>query len=119
MDAIGGVLPLPAAATLSASGAPGTYGPTGAMVRPGSKVSAAQMAAVDKTAKEYEAGFVSAMLESMFAGIKTNKLFGGGSGEDMFRSLLNQEYGKAISERGSLGIADAIKREMLRLQEVH
>ena len=115
MDATGGFLPLPPTATMAL----GSYGPTGAMARPGAKISAAQMAAVDKTAKEYEAGFVSAMLESMFAGIKTNKLFGGGSGEDMYRSLLNQEYGKAIAERGSLGIADAIKREMLHLQEAH
>jgi len=81
------------------------------------KISPAQMARIDKTAKEYEAGFVSAMLESMFAGVKTDKMFGGGSAEDMYRSLMNQEYGKAIAERGSLGIADTIKREMLRLQE--
>jgi Rod binding domain-containing protein len=59
------------------------------------------------------------MLESMFAGVKTDKMFGGGSAENMYRSLLNQEYGKVISQRGSLGIADAIKREMLHLQEAH
>ena len=32
-------------------------------------------------------------------------MFGGGSGEEMYRSLLNQEYGKAIATRGSMGIA--------------
>ncbi|HEV2674066.1 MAG TPA: rod-binding protein [Aliidongia sp.] len=102
-----------------ASTALGTYGRTGAIAGPGDKVSGAQMATIDKTAKEYEAGFVSAMLESMFAGIKTNKMFGGGSAEEMYRSLLNQEYGKAVAARGTLGIADAIKREMLHLQEAH
>ncbi|GGF39017.1 hypothetical protein GCM10011611_51720 [Aliidongia dinghuensis] len=98
-----------------------TYGRTGAPTTgtPGSKLSGAQAAAIDKTAKDYEAGFVSAMLESMFAGIKTDKLFGGGSAEGMYRSLLNQEYGKAVAAHGSLGIADAIKREMLHLQEAH
>jgi flagellar protein FlgJ len=46
-------------------------------------------------------------------------MFGGGEAEGMYRSLLNQEYGKAIAAHGSLGIADAIKREMLHLQEAH
>ena len=59
------------------------------------------------------------MLESMFAGIKTNKMFGGGSAEDMYRSLMTQEYGKAVAQSGTLGIADTIKREMLRMQEAH
>jgi Rod binding domain-containing protein len=95
----------------------GAYGPTGAPAGSTGKLTAAQMAQIDKTAKEYEAGFVSAMLESMFAGVKTNKMFGGGSAEGMYRSLLNQEYGKVVAQRGSLGIADAIKREMMHLQE--
>jgi Rod binding domain-containing protein len=97
----------------------GTYGRTGALNGAGSKLTAAQMATIDKTAKDYEAGFVSAMLESMYAGVKTDKMFGGGSAEGMYRSLLNQEYGKAIAQRGSLGIADSIKREMIRMQEAH
>ena len=95
------------------------YGPNGAVTNPASKISPARMAQIDKTAKEYEAGFVGAMLESMFAGIKTDKMFGGGSGEDMYRSLMTQEYGKAIAERGTLGIADSIKSAMIKMQEVH
>jgi len=95
------------------------YGPNGAVTDPASKISPARMAQIDKTAKEYEAGFVGAMLESMFAGIKTDKMFGGGSGEDMYRSLMTQEYGKAVAERGTLGIADSIKSAMIRMQEVH
>lgn len=98
---------------------PSSYGRTGAPTGAGANVSPARMAQIDKTAKEYEAGFVSAMLESMFAGIKTNKMFGGGSAEDMYRSLMTQEYGKAVAQRGTLGIADTIKREMLRMQEAH
>ena len=115
MNATDGLLPPSSVATASL----GTYGRTGAMAGASGKISAAQMASIDKTATDYEAGFVSAMLESMFAGVKTNKMFGGGSAEGMYRSLLNQEYGKAIAARGSLGIADAIKREMLHLQEAH
>lgn len=78
---------------------------------------AARDAAATRTARDFEAFFVTSMLESMTAGLKPDKLFGGGPGESMYRSLMNQEYGKAIAARGSLGIADEIKREMLRLQE--
>jgi Rod binding domain-containing protein len=74
-------------------------------------------AAVDRTARDFEAFFVSSMIESMTTGLKTPKMFGGGSGEQMYRSLLNQEYGKAIAAHGSLGLADSIRRDMLRLQE--
>jgi Rod binding domain-containing protein len=109
MDAIDGTLPQ--------TPLPTAYGRTGAAA--GAKLSPAQMAQIDKTAKDYEAGFVSAMLESMFAGVKTDKMFGGGQAEGMYRSLLNQEYGKVIAARGGLGIADSIKREMLHLQEAH
>ena len=74
--------------------------------------------AAGKVAQDFEAFFVGQMLESMFQGIKSDSLFGGGSGEDMYKSLQIQEYGKAIAKTGSLGIADAVQREMLKLQEV-
>jgi len=77
----------------------------------------AKTAAVKKAAKDFEAMFMSSMLESMSAGIKPDKTFGGGQGEQIYRSMLNQEYGKALASTGTLGIADAIEREMLKMQE--
>jgi Rod binding domain-containing protein len=79
--------------------------------------SPAKTAAIKKAAQDFEAMFMSSMLESMTAGIKTDKTFGGGQGETMYRSLLNQEYGKAIASTGTLGLAASIEREMLRVQE--
>lgn len=73
---------------------------------------------VRKTAEEFEGFFVSMMLESMFAGIKTDTMFGGGQGEAVFRSMLLQEYGKSISQSDGFGIADTVQREILKLQEV-
>jgi hypothetical protein len=35
----------------------------------------------------------------------------------MFRSLMLQEYGKAVAKQHSLGIADVVKKQLLRLQE--
>lgn len=70
-----------------------------------------------KVAREFESMFLNQMLEHMSAGIKTDGPFGGGQGEAMFRSLLNQQYATGISARGGLGIADAVYRQMLAMQE--
>ena len=69
-------------------------------------------------AEKFEGFFLSMVLETMFAGIDTNSLFGGGHGESVFRSMLLQEYGKSISEQNSLGLADVVQREILKMQEV-
>ncbi len=73
---------------------------------------------MDEVAKEFEAQFISQMLESMFSGIETDGPMGGGEAESTYRSMLTNEYGKLISRAGGIGVADHVKREMLRLQEV-
>ncbi|HUT50224.1 MAG TPA: rod-binding protein [Alphaproteobacteria bacterium] len=70
-----------------------------------------------EAAEEFEAVFLSQMLNNMFAGIKTDKMFGGGHGEDAYRAMMVQEYGKAMSVNGGVGIADAVMREIIQLQE--
>ncbi len=72
---------------------------------------------VRKMAQEYEAFFLSRVLQPMFADIKAAEPFGGGVGEDMWRSLQVDEYGKAIAANGGIGLADGIMREILKLQE--
>ena len=76
-----------------------------------------QYAAMDRVAKEYESVFITEMLGHMFKGIGPNNLFGGGHAEEVYRSLLLQEYGKSIAKSGGLGISNALKEEMIRLQE--
>jgi Rod binding domain-containing protein len=71
-----------------------------------------------KAAVEFEGFFIAMALENMFSGIETDGLFGGGHGEQVFRSMMLQEYGKSIAERSSIGLADAVQREIIRLQEV-
>ena len=44
-------------------------------------------------------------------------LFGGGQGEEMFRSMMFDEYGKQIAPSGGIGIADMVQKEILRMQE--
>jgi len=67
--------------------------------------------------QDFEAVFLSQVFENMFAGVGTDSLFGGGTGETVYRSLLLQEYSKVAAKSGGLGIADAVQREILRTQE--
>lgn len=81
-------------------------------VNPGLKRDPAAMA---KTAKEFESVFVSQFLGSMFSGIKSDETFGGGQGEDMFRSLMVDQYAKSITARGGFGLASAIQAQMMKM----
>ncbi len=72
---------------------------------------------VRETAEQFEAFFIGQMMEHMMAGIEPNETFGGGSGEEMWRSMLNQEYGKEVAKSGRLGIADHVMKGMLQAQE--
>lgn len=73
---------------------------------------------VDEVAQEFEAQFISQMLGNMFSTVEPNSVFGGGQAEETYRSFLVDEYGKLIARAGGIGVADHIKRELLRLQEV-
>ena len=70
-----------------------------------------------EAAQEFVAFFVGQMMEQMMAGIESDPMFGGGQGEEVWRSMLNQEYGKAIAKSGRLGIADHVMATMLQVQE--
>ena len=67
------------------------------------KLARATPAQAREAAEKFEGFFVTMVLESMFSGIETDSLFGGGSGEDVFRSLLLLEYGNTIAQRGDIG----------------
>ena len=57
------------------------------------------------------------MMKPMFEGIKPDPVFGGGKGEEVFNGFMLQEYGKNFAENNSIGIAEAVKAEMIRIQE--
>lgn len=79
--------------------------------------SAKNMQEIERAAKEFEAVFLSEMMKPMFADIKPDPVFGGGKGEEIFNGMMRQEYGKMMSERGGIGIAEQVKAELLRIQE--
>jgi Rod binding domain-containing protein len=72
-----------------------------------------------ETAQEFEAVFLSQVLKNMYQDVEPDELFGGGSSEEMFRSMMLDEYGKLLSKGNSgISIADNVQREILKLQEV-
>ena len=77
----------------------------------------ANAAAAKKAAQDFESVFISQMLGQMFSGISTDGPFGGGAGEQMFRSLMLDEYGKQISAQGGIGLANTVTQELLKMQE--
>jgi Rod binding domain-containing protein len=87
---------------------------------PAAATQTASPAAVDaarRTGEEFEALFLSSIMENLFAGVASDGPFGGGKAEGMWRSVMLQEYGKVTAKAGGVGIADAVQREILRLQE--
>ena len=79
---------------------------------------AANPAQMRKVAEDFEAFFLSQMLQPLFANLEAAEPFGGGMAEKMWKSLQVDEYGKAFARSGGIGIADAVVKEMLRMQEV-
>ncbi|MBT0663945.1 rod-binding protein [Geobacter pelophilus] len=86
-----------------------TTGKKAAGVEPDAKT----RASAKKVATEFEAMFAGMMLKSMRSSLSPNKLTGGGHGEEVFQSMLDQEYASAIAKQGSLGIGSTIEKQLL------
>ena len=71
---------------------------------------------VKETAREFEAVFLSEMLKPMFEGVEVNETFGGGKGEEIFRSMMIDEYGKNIAEKNITGIQTQVMNKLIDLQ---
>jgi Rod binding domain-containing protein len=76
-----------------------------------------QLAQTKAAAKDFEAVFVSEMMSHMFEGIETDPVFGGGQGEDIFRGMLIQEYGKQMAKGPGIGISDQLQKVMIQMQQ--
>ena len=72
---------------------------------------------IDEVAQAFEGQFIAQMMQNMFSTVSVDEEFGGGEAEEIYRSMVVDEYGKLIARTGGIGIADHVKREMIRLQE--
>jgi len=66
---------------------------------------------------DLEATFITQMMKPMFDGTQATEPFGGGNAEDVWRSFELDEFGKAIARSGGIGLAPAIYRQLLAVQE--
>lgn len=70
-----------------------------------------------KVAQDFEALMVGMMLKSMRSTVGKDTLTGGGHGEEVYRSMLDQEYAAAAVKRGGgLGLARIIEKDIIRQQ---
>jgi flagellar protein FlgJ len=72
----------------------------------------------EATAHDFESLFISQMVEQMFGESIGSDAFGSEDTDEVYKGLMVQEYGKMITQSGGIGIADYVKRELLKQQEM-
>ncbi|MDA8414035.1 MAG: rod-binding protein [Desulfobacteraceae bacterium] len=70
--------------------------------------------AARRVAREFESLFVGMMIKSMRETVGKDKLINGGHGEEVYRSLLDQEYARSLTEHGGVGLAAIVERQLVK-----
>ena len=65
-----------------------------------------------QAAKDFEAIFLETVLKSMRKSIIKSGLIDGGHAEDIYKSMLDGEYAKTMTQGGQTGIASMIYRQL-------
>lgn len=108
---------MPAIVAFPVAAVPAAAAPA-APVPGGTTLSAEQVAKTRQSAKDFEAMAVAELLRPMFKTVDSSKgLFGGGAGEAAWQPMMVNEMAKMLVKGGGLGIADAVLKEMLHMQE--
>jgi flagellar protein FlgJ len=106
-----------AAAALSSPLSP-ALSPAATAALAGKATGAAGKAAKAKAAGEdFESVFLNSMFQQMFVGVGQGP-FSGGTGANIWRSFLTDEYSKSFVKAGGIGIAPQVERELLAQQEI-
>lgn len=72
-----------------------------------------------KQAEDLEGVFLNLLTKEMFATAKSENGFGGGFGEETWRSMQAEQLANTMAQNGGLGIADQILGDMIALQEAN
>jgi len=75
-----------------------------------------QRTRIAKSAQDFEASFLSVMINQMFSAVDSSGPFTGGSGEAAFRSFLGDAVARQIVLSGGIGLAGPVQAQMLKLQ---
>lgn len=68
-------------------------------------------AEVSRVAREFEATFLSQVMEEMLSTVETGSL-SGGFAEETWRSFLARAYADELADRGTTGIAQSVERSI-------
>lgn len=80
-------------------------------------LSSAQNTKAKKTADDFETVFLENFTQTMMSSSGTEGPLGeNGTGGDVWRSMLTQEYAKQIQKSGGVGLSDQIMRDLIQVQ---
>lgn len=65
-----------------------------------------------ESCQELESVFVARVFDSMRATISRSELLSRGFADDVFESMLYDEYAKNVSKSGSIGLADILYKQL-------
>jgi peptidoglycan hydrolase FlgJ len=95
-----------------ASPAPAAAGPATGPGKP------ANLEVLRGVAQEFEAVFLAQVLAKINQGVGGDQGAGETADQGLFHDMFNDEVAKLISRSGGVGVADAVLKEMLKVQEV-
>jgi Rod binding domain-containing protein len=75
-----------------------------------------QRSRIAGAAQSFEAQMLSQMMQPMFEGLSTAAPFGGGAGEETYRSFLVDAFARQMAKAGGVGVSKAVMAEMLKMQ---
>lgn len=71
-------------------------------------------AEVKKVAEEFESLFLNIVLKAMRDTVPKDSLISGGNAEDIYRSMLDEEYARIMATQRHTGLADTIEAFLLK-----
>jgi len=67
-----------------------------------------------KVSQDFEGLFIGMMMKTMRETVAKDKVTGGGHGEEVYRSMLDEQYVAATVKRGGFGLAKQIEKDIIR-----
>jgi flagellar protein FlgJ len=78
----------------------------------------ADQAGMEKACRDFESLFVNYLMKEMRETIPQNELFGGGSAEKIYTTMLDGEVAKHVSSAGGIGLADMLIEQMAQKNSI-
>lgn len=66
--------------------------------------------------EQFEAMLIGELASLMIGTVPTDKTFGGGHAEEIYKGMMAEHLGNAVAKRGGLGLAPALMNEVIRMQ---